>query len=171
MLQLALEGSEVLKVTLCRRDAAHAMPATTEKVQDPQRVTVQVRAEGATDADAMKFIMRSDATFGRMMAAWSRHHGVAPEEVSFRFAAQRLRPDDSPMEVGWRAEDGELVVQATPQEPPWLAQGAVLQGFPDDEAEALPLGLEVELARSRSDLAGREARVRELEALVAAQGA
>jgi len=82
-----------------------------------QRVDVKVLAMCASGANALDFRMRPDSKFGRMMEAWCRHHNMPGEEARFCLGSRELRPEDTPLEVGWTPGRGALIVEATPRRP------------------------------------------------------
>lgn len=91
--------------------------ATSEATPPPEKIMVQVVAEGENGPVAMEFKMKPTTAFEKMMSKWCEANEVPAEEARFVLPDQReLRPEDTPESCGWSSQKGSLVINAMPRE-------------------------------------------------------
>jgi len=125
---------------------------TSESAKDPHfPITAVVLAQGSDGPSEVRFKMRLSTAFAQMMRSWCSHHDIAEGDAVFVFEGKALQADDTPGNIGFAANSGELSVQALPRDSPEAEQALkaranqpYLTPVTPESAHAVPDRLDVE---------------------------
>jgi len=82
----------------------------------PEKVSIKVIAQCEEGDNVIDVKMKPSSPFEKMMKAWCKQTGLSLDEVQFFRDGKLLRLQDTPDSLGYKPEDGDLVIHAQPRE-------------------------------------------------------
>ena len=111
----ALGWAGPVTVHACQTEKSEGEPKH-EKSEDasPDKISVRVVAFDEDGRHEVRFKMRQDTCFAKLMETWCENYGIETSEAAFEYMGRSIRKEDTLASLGWSFSMGTPEIEAKP---------------------------------------------------------